>query len=359
MSVSENKKEIADARELEIRLEDLLNFLKKNLRRILIGVIVGMFLGGIYAFTKPNLYKATVTLMPEIQNRGAGGLSGIGSLAGMAGLNIDNLGTQDAVRPDLYPNVIKSIPFALDLLKQKVYSKNFKAQMTLQEFLTKTAGWSFASLLGNIFAGKGDDSEVAPNKTVGTLELTKEQDVLVKSVLASIDPAYDKKTSMLTLTAIETDPIVAANVSRLAMDYLTNYVTAYRTEKSRRQVSFLQQRVDEAKNRYQAAEYAISNYRDRNRSLFLETAKITEQRLQADYLLEQTVYNELSKQLEQAKIKVQEETPVFKILEPPTIPLRKSSPSRTLIVLIGGFLGAIVSVVIALIRTKHNLIRFV
>ena len=36
----------------------------------------------------------------------------------------------------------------------------------------------------------------------------------------------------------------------------------------------------------------------------------------------------LSKQLEQAKIKVAEEAPVFKTLEPARIPLKKSGPKR-------------------------------
>lgn len=146
------------------------------------------------------------------------------------------------------------------------------------------------------------------------------------------------------------DPNVAAAVARQTLDYLTNYVTSYRTGKARQQVQFLEQQVSSARRRYQATEYAVSSYRDRNRNLFLNTARIDEQRLQADFLLAQTVYNDLAKQLEQARIKVQEEAPVFQVLEPPRVPLRKSGPNRLAISVGFAIFGAIVGLAVFFIR---------
>ncbi len=54
--------------------------------------------------------------MPEIQSKGAG-LGGLGSLAGLAGIDIGGMaGSVDAIRPDIYPDVLQSVPFALQLL---------------------------------------------------------------------------------------------------------------------------------------------------------------------------------------------------------------------------------------------------
>jgi uncharacterized protein involved in exopolysaccharide biosynthesis len=93
--------------------------------------------------------------------------------------------------------------------------------------------------------------------------------------------------------------------------------------------------------------------------VYLNTAKIEEQRLQADYLLTQSVYNELSKQLEQAKIKVQEETPVFKTLEPAVVPIQKSGPKRAIIMAICAVAGIMLVIVTQLIRAsfRRNLIQ--
>ena len=342
----------SDPEEIEIRLSDIMLFLKNSRLQILSGALLGLLVGGIYAFSKPNVYTAQVTVMPEIQTKGSGGLSSLGSLAGLAGINIDNLSPSDAIRPDLYPSILQSVPFALTLLKQPVYSSILKTKLTLEQFTERMSsegpmGWT-SNLLGNDNPTPSTQSD--PANFSQAIQVTKEQDELIKTVQASASAVYDKKTGIITITASEPDPVVAATVTRLSLEYLTNYITTYRTEKSRKQVNFLRQQVAEAKNRYQSAEYSLSAYRDRNRNLFLQTAKIEEQRLQADYLLAQSVYNELSKQYEQAKIKVQEETPVFKTLEPPTVPLRKSGPKRTVIMIGFAVVGAFIALVFMFIR---------
>jgi uncharacterized protein involved in exopolysaccharide biosynthesis len=138
------------------------------------------------------------------------------------------------------------------------------------------------------------------------------------------------------------DPVVAAILVEASKKYLINYVEEYRTSKTTNQVTFLQERVSESKSRQQKAEYALQSYRDRNRGSFLNVARIEEQRLQADYTLAQSIYSDLVVKLEQAKIKVKEEKPVFKILEPAKVPTNKSSPKRPIIAFIfavaGGFL---------------------
>ncbi|MFD2571255.1 Wzz/FepE/Etk N-terminal domain-containing protein [Spirosoma soli] len=356
MSVTEDRrKERLEEDEIEIRLSDIVQFLRDSRRLILLGALSGLVVGALYAFSKPDMYTAQVTVMPEIQTKGTAGLSSLGSLAGLAGLNLDNLSASDAIRPDLYPNVLQSVPFALNLLKQPVYSSEFKQEMTLGEFLNRMGNYGIIRKVENSFYNKRNsennkDEWIDPKNFSQALQVTKEQDEYIKSVQESATAVYDKKSGILTITTTEPDPVVAATVARLSLEYLTDYITTYRTEKASKQVGFLVKQVGEAKTRYQAAEYALSNYRDRNRSLFLNTAKIDEQRLQADYLLAQTVYNDLSKQLEQAKIKVQEETPVFKTLEPPTVPLHKSGPKRTFIMLGFAVIGAFVTLIVLLVK---------
>lgn len=355
MSVTEatGRKSIDD--EIEIRLSDIVLFLKTSRIKILRGALIGLLIGALYAFSKPNIYTAQVTVMPEIQAK-AGGLGGLGSLAGLAGIDIGSAtgGNVDAIRPDIYPDVLKSVPFALHLLNQPVYSEKLKSKLVLKEYIDRIGAQGFMSRIASRSSNNENKNEkLDPKNFSQAIQLTKEQEELVKSIQANVTTAYDKKTGILTLTATEQDPVVAATMARLSLEYLTNYITTYRTEKAHKQVDFLAQRVSEAKSRYQSAEFALSAYRDRNRSLFLETAKINEQRLQADYLLEQSVFNELSKQLEQAKIKVQEETPVFKILEPATVPLRKSGPKRTLIMV--GFAAAGIFVTLITLIAKRFL----
>lgn len=347
----------AEDEAVEIRLSDIVQFLNDHRRRLLLGALAGLLIGALYAFTRPNVYTAQVTVMPEIQARGAGSLGNLGSLAGLAGISLDNLNAPDAIRPDLYPNVLQSVPFVLHLLKQPVYVGETRTTMPFQAFIDQLAARGIRGWFGGGSGSRNEAEERAdPRNFSRAIQLTKEQNDYVEFVQTNVSSVYDKKTGIITITAILPDPVVAATVARLSLEYLTSYITTYRTEKARNQVSFLARQVQEAKGRYQSAEYALSAYRDRNRATYLNTAKIDEQRLQAEYLLTQSVYNELSKQFEQAKIKVQEETPVFKTLEPPTVPLRKSGPKRTLIMLGFAVAGVVLTggvLLIQLIRRRH------
>ncbi|RYC68539.1 MULTISPECIES: Wzz/FepE/Etk N-terminal domain-containing protein [Spirosoma] len=328
------------ADEIEIRLGDIIQFFKDSRRTLLVWTAVFLVIGAVYAFSLPNEFTSTVRVMPELKTpAGAGGLGDLKSLAGLAGVSFDNLsGTSEAIRPDLYPDIVQSVPFSLHLLQQPVTSRsNAKSQSLEQYLIQQDKSW-----IGSI-SGDGGTEETSLRPSGSALQLTKKQEELSKKVSKRVSATIDKKSGIVTITSQMPDPVVAATTANQTLNYLTTYVTNYRTGKSRKQVQFLSQQVNNARHRYQAAEFALSSYRDRNRSLFLETAKIEEQRLQADYLLAQTVYNDLSKQLEQARIKVQEESPVFQILEPAQVPLLKSGPKRTLIVLafaaIGGILG--------------------
>lgn len=347
----------SDPDEIEIRLSDVVRFLKDSRWTVLRWALGALVVGALYAYLQPNQYTAFVTVMPELQTKGGSGLGNLGSLAGLAGINLDGVsGSTEAIRPDLYPSMLQSVPFGLYLLSQPVRVGN--RLFTVQDYLIWSAENSVGSRVWEtLFGWLSSDDVVAvkavnnrPQNPAQPLLLTQQQEGLIQAMGKRVVAEIDKRTGVITITAKMPDPAVAAAVARLSLDYLTNYVTNYRTGRSRQQVKFLTQQVTNARRRYQAAEYQVSAYRDRNRSLFLQTAKIEEQRLQADYLLAQTVYNDLSKQLEQARIKVQEEAPVFQVLEPARVPLRKSEPKRTMMALGSAVFGAIVGLFLFFIR---------
>ncbi|WP_080237806.1 GNVR domain-containing protein [Spirosoma rigui] len=357
MSVTEGKSTEPKSHEIEIRLSDIVQFLKSSRRTVISWALGGLVVGGVYAAFQPNQFTSYVTVMPELQARGTSSLGNLGAIAGLAGINLESgAGGPDAIRPDLYPSMLQSIPFGLYMLKQPVRVEN--RLFTIESYLDWADKNSLGSRIDNALFGWLSSDEPATSKSTKEpapnpsqpLVLSRDQEGMVLNMTKRVVAEIDKKTGVITITAKMPDPVVAATVARLSLDYLTNYVTSYRTGKSRQQVTFLDKQVTGARRRYEAAEYNLSAYRDRNRSVFLNTAKIEEQRLQADYLLAQTVYNDLSKQLEQARIKVQEEAPVFQVLEPARVPVNKSEPKRTIIALGFAIFGAIIGLAIFLVR---------
>lgn len=352
MSVTETIKRDIDPDEIEIRLSDIVQFLIDSRWTVLVWGTLFLVIGAIYAFSKPNQYTVEITVMPEIQSKGSS-LSGLSSLAGLAGIDIGSMtsANTDAIRPDIYPDVLQSVPFALQLLQQPVYSQLLEKETTLQTFLEEQSEQSWP---GSLFSSSANEEKQLPlpdpKNRSRTLQITKKQEDLVQTVHDAVTAAHDKKTGIIKVIATLPDQVVAATVARLSLVYLTDYISSYRTEKARSQVEFLVQQTEEAKKRYQKAEYALSSYRDENRYLNLNTAKIAEQRLQADFLLTQNLFNELSKQLELAKVKVAEDSPIFKTLEPALIPLKKSGPKRTIIVAGFVMMGSILGMAIFFVR---------
>lgn len=357
MTIAEaRKRRIVEEDTLEIRLDIVLQFLKQSRKRVSIWGGSFFVLGILFAMSKQNEYTAIVKVMPELKTSAAastGGLGDLKSLAGLAGINLGSLGgTSEAIRPDLYPDIIKSIPLSLYLLKQSVLPIDAKKTETLEDYFIANERKGFIGFISGFFREPAEKQErdhilTQPNLP---LKLTQQQERLCKIINERVLAEMDKKSGIITITAEMPDPIISATVARQTLDYLTNYVTSYRTGKARKQVQFLADQVKGARQRYELSELELSAYRDKNRNVFLNTAKIEEQRMQADYLLAQGVYSDLSKQLEQAKIKVEEESPVFQVLEPARVPIKKSGPKRTMI--IGGvfLVGIIIGLLISLIR---------
>ena len=77
-------------------------------------------------------------------------------------------------------------------------------------------------------------------------------------------------------------------------------------------------------------------------------------RLESEYNIYNTLYNELAISKEKAAIEVQKNTPIFTIIKPVTIPIEKSEPIRSTIVIIYFILGIFLSVLYILSKDFIN-----
>ncbi|MDH4460134.1 MAG: Wzz/FepE/Etk N-terminal domain-containing protein [Flectobacillus sp.] len=324
---------------ITLNISDIIQQIGKGKWIILICSLIFTAIGVLYAMSIPNEYNSDVKLLPELESKDVGGMSKFKSLAGLAGVDLGSLSSSEAVRPDLYPNIIQSTPFILEVMKLPVYVSKTKKTMVLSDYLNEVSksGW-MARTFGSS-EEKEDKTALklkASDVPANTLFLNKKQELILKNIQKRVSASLDKKTGVITMSAKMPDPVVAAVIARFTQDYLTKYVVTYRTEKTKKDIAFLESRVSEVKRRYDAALYNYSSYQDRNRNLFLNVARDEGKKLQYEVDLSYNLYSELTKQLEEAKIKIRRDTPIFKVLEPAQIPLKKSEPKRAILVV--GFL---------------------
>jgi uncharacterized protein involved in exopolysaccharide biosynthesis len=344
--------------EITIDISKILKVIGKNKWIILIVTILFSGIGVFIAINTPNEYVSQVQILPELESKdAAGGLSKFKSLAGLAGVDLSSLSSSEAVRPDLYPNILQSTPFLMDVMNLKIYTYKYKQTLAISRFLAENNKRELATKIFGESDEKDKDAILINPKDIPleTIRLDKKQDELIKDLQKRIGATLDKKSGVINISVKMQDPVVAATLVKYAQDYLTKYVAKYRTEKTQKDISFLNERLSEAKRRYDNALYAYSSYQDRNKSLFLNIAKDEGKKLQYEVDLSYNLYAELAKQLEEAKIKVHRETPIFKVLEPAQIPVKKSEPKRSVMVIGFAFLGLILSLVFVLVRNYKAL----
>lgn len=302
------------------------------------------------AFSIPKEYTVETTLAPETSD-GKNSLSGLGSLASLAGINVGNLGSSsDAVYPELYPDIVASVPFLVELFDVQVVAHDGNLQTDIYDYVDNRLRkpWWLAVLrvpfralkrIRVLFGDKPDNGA-----QVDLFRLTKEQFEVFRSLDKRIAVSVDKKTSLVTLSVTMQDPVVAAMLADTVMYNLQKYITEYRTNKARNDLKFTQQLFDEAKQNYYEAQQQYARYVDANQNIVLRSVRIEQERLENEAELAYNVYNQVAQQLQLSKAKVQESTPVYVIVQPATVPLKPSAPSKILILVGCVFLAGVAAV---------------
>ncbi len=370
MSKNENPitKQVEDD-EISINFGEIWRALLKYKFVIAITALLFAILGALYSLTLNNEYEASVKMVPESADNksgGGGGLGGLSSLAGLAGINIGGATGTDAIQPAMYPNIVESIPFLQELINAKIYNPKIKKWQVLKEYLKEHQSnapiklYDSEKLEEDRAKKQLSDADLKdltipsfPGQSIDFINIDLKEAHILNKLKSYIKVEVDKKTMFLTITCTLQNPVIAANLTSLVQNQLTRYIVNYRTEKVRTEMIFLTSRQDEARKRYDQALYTYSNYKDQNRNRFLNVAKTQEKKLQYEVDLAFNLYSSLTTQLSEAQIRVQKETPIFKILEPARVPLSRTSPKRSLITIGAMFIGIFVSLVIVFFKSVN------
>lgn len=336
--------------EQEIDLLELLQKLWAGRRLILKWCAVGAVVGLVIAFSIPKEYTTTVKLAPEIQG-GKSNMGGLSSLASMAGINLDNRTTLDAVYPELYPDIVQSVPFMTALFDVQLTDAKGKQNWPVSEYVSDElrAPW-WSAVLGFPFKALGwikglftKEDENTSGDSVNPFRLTKEEDEIVKSLQGRITVSVDSKTQIVSLSVTMQDPLISATLTDTVMRNLQDYITEYRTNKARNDLEFTQRLFDEAQSKYYEAQQRYAQYMDQNQGIVRRSFRTEQERLQNEMNLAFNLYNQTAQQLQMAKAKVQESTPVYAIVQPATVPLQASKPSKMVILVGFIFLAGVIS----------------
>lgn len=317
-----------------------------NNRKLLFKVAgIAAVVGAVFAFTTPRIYTVNVTLAPELGNsRRSNSLTSIASMLGVGGAA---MGTEsDALNVTLYPDVVTSTPFIIDLLDTPVRTLDEEEpDTTLIEYMRNNK----SSLIGTVMSLPAKaiggiislfkEEEESENTDINPFHLTKEESKKVKGLRKSIAAQVDKKTGFTSISVTMQDPLVAAIVADTLLYKLKEHIISYRISKAEEDCIYYEKLYKESQENYHLAQKAYAEYADANKNVILRSVQIEGERLMNEMSLAYNLYSQMASQYQMGRAKVQEAKPMFAVVEPPTVPLLPSGMSRKMILIVFVFLA--------------------
>lgn len=316
----------------EINIFVLIKHVYKKYRKRYFLIMPLVFLvSSVFIIGFPRYYTAHAEIIPESSKSSGLSLPGnLSSLASLAGVNMSSLnGSDDAIQPELYPSIFNSTTFLADLASIEVQPRDGE-RMTFYHYMAyeqKSSWWTYP-----IEWLKGSADEHADTVAINPHKLTRDQDLIFKSIKKSLDCKIDKRTGLISLSTLTQDPEVAAQLADSVMAKLQTYIIEYRTRKARVDVDYMSRIYTEAQAEYRKAQDAYAHFVDTHQDLVLSRYKVEEERLENEVQLAYAVFSQAAQQQQLALAKLQERTPAFSIIQSAVVPIKPAAPKRMVFV---------------------------
>lgn len=308
-------------------------------RKVFYWVLSATFvITAVMAFCIPQYYTVSVELAPEAQPSSTSG--SLGALASTFGFDIGSMASEDAVRPRVYPKVVESQDFMLKLFPITVTTSDGSFSGTYYDYIMtryKRPFWKeWKAQLSRLIHFYKKPNTGKPGRKSGELDpfwLTGAQCAAVGRMQEKIVCEYDKKMDIITISVTDNDKLVSATVADSVRGVLQDFMTDYRTYKSRVDMLYYEKVMLDAKAEYLQASQEYINYIDSHRDLSMQRYKAEAQNLESEMQLRYVAYSSFQKQYMTAQAKVQECTPVFKVIKSATVPGDPTGPRRLFFVM--------------------------
>ena len=333
----------------EIDLRDLILPLWKARKQILTIATLCGILGGIIGFLTPATYTASSTFLPQTAQAG-GGLSGsLGGLASLAGINLNAPMSGGDIPPGMYATVLATEPFRKRILDAKIVVNG--DSVTYRNYLENQSGSAWGTiqeytigLPGKLFGVLSRSEETNSGGPDTALQPLSDSEYALHNALAEkISITNDKKEGVVSLTVVEGDPLIAAQIAKVTEEVLQDWIIEHKIKNAKAHYDFIEKQFNIKQMEFFSIQDQLAGYMDRNQNVLSATYLTRLERLQAEFDLVNTVYSELAKQKEQAAIQLSKDTPTFSILDPVKVPKKKTGPNKSLYVLGAFFFGLFIS----------------
>ena len=319
----------------EIDLVELLKTAWYGRKQIIIISSIFILIGIVVAFLSPVVYtSSTIFINSQTESTGSSSLSGVASLVG---INLGGMSVGNEIPAGMYPRIGESVEFKRTLLETTIDEKN----------LIKLGG--FLAEYNNI-----DRHPESDNKN--EFFISKYENDLFNIIDEIISIEVNEKGGFVSILTKMPKSEYAAKTCINAREILQQTVINNRIKSAKQKLLYSEKQLKSKRKEFEEIQNKLAYFNDSNLNLVKSSIINERDKLEAEFQIINAVMVELSKQVEQRKLQVSEDMPVFSVIKEAVMPVNRSSPKRTLMVLIFGFIGFVLSAIYVVIKKPLTII---
>ena len=314
--------------------------------------VVASVIGILVAILTPNTYTASSMFTPNSSGSSTAGASGLKGLASLAGINIGSMteGSKE-ISPMLYGKILESYTFKKLLLDAPL--KNLEKVRSLRDYFEQESSSSFFGTVKEYTIGlpskiirwsKSEPKEASLQFVEGINTISEEEFEYFEMIDEILTLTIEDELGYLEITGVSYIPQLSAQLVKNAENILQNQIIAIKTKSSFELLAYLEEQYTIKNKLLIEAQDNLANFKDRNLNISRSSFSNAQTRLETALQIETSVFQNVVTQLEQVKLQVAKDTPVFSFLKRVVVPTEKSAPIRSLIVVIWLFLGVVVGI---------------
>lgn len=390
MSTPNVREEEISIPELVVKTQRYFRFLKKKQLTIWIFVGVMFGLGILTALTTEDEFEATNVVLSYSGPGGNSGMAAASRLAGLAGITLPTGQGMDtrAVNETMIPAILNTFPVSEKLGQQPLRFYNTGETVTGIQYFSRPPEktvldhikewtidlpilfiqWVVQQVVGEPERVRPPDNVQPSQSSAQSSASTQAEldDSTTVDVPVLVNPRrehlfVDQRTSnaltqlisrvtvevegnQITVKANMPDPYAAADLAQSATDILMQELVNFEIRKTEEELKYLEELYNESEEKYNSTLVKLTELQDRLRNTSSAQANIAQIRAAGDNEIARQQFLQITLRLEQARIKLKEDTPMFAVLNPVQIPQRAVNENKIGIVIIFIFLGVFLGV---------------
>lgn len=253
----------------------------------------------------PNYYKSDACLLP-VEAKGTGGLGNLSAAAAAFGVALPGGEGSDANFTDI------------------LQSRWMKENLLQTEFTFHARSWRFGT-------------DTLRHETLYAYLDARNMDRAVKAMDKVLSASRDLKSKVITISAETKSPELSQEIVQRATALLNEFVLEKSQTRGSEKAAFAEARLADARKAMDKAEATLLAFLEANRNYQVSAdpaVRLRGARLEADLNLRRQLVTTLAINREQALLDAKNDVPILNLLDKANLPIDKSKPHRSIIVLL-------------------------